>query len=93
MLVKLDCSGLALRLTEFSAVSEITWSHIRLLAMLRVRSKDTTMALVDLYEFLNKLLNSCLWGRGLSRILDDTNTPALDRTVGVVHGELSTAVV
>jgi len=79
-----------MQLTKFTAVGEVARTHPRLLAVLRVGSEDTTMALVDLNELLHKSLDLCL--RRRSRMLDDADAPALDRTILVVHGELATTV-
>jgi hypothetical protein len=45
-------------LNHFSAVSKVARAQPRLLAVLRVSRNNTTMALVDLNEFLEESLNS-----------------------------------
>jgi hypothetical protein len=76
-------------LTKFTAVSKVTRTHPRLLAVLRMSSEDTAVALIDLDELLHESLDLCL--RRRSRMLDHTDAPARDRTVLVIHREFTTA--
>lgn len=55
--------------------------------MLWVRSEDSPVALVDLNELLNELLNG-LGGRS-ARVADDADSPALDLSLLVGHCELA----
>ena len=89
MLVEYMELRLRMQLTKFTTVSEVAKPHPGLLAVLRVGSKDTAVALID----LNKLLHECLdlLCRRRSSMLNHADTPAPDRTILVVHGELATA--
>ena len=77
-----------MQFTKFTAVSKVAGTNPRLFAVLRVGSEDTTVALVDLYKLLHERLDLCR--RRGSRVLDDADAPALDRTILVVHGKFAT---
>lgn len=77
-----------MKLTKLTTICKVAHAHPRLLAVLWVGGEDTTVALIDLYELLYEGLHGS-WRR-CSGVLNDANTPALDRTILVVHGELAT---
>jgi hypothetical protein len=93
-----DCRMLAefvdvrsrMQLTKFTTVSKIARTHPGLLAVLRMSSEDTTVALVDLHKLLDEGLDSHLRRRVL--VLNYADAPGLDRTILVIHGELATTV-
>jgi hypothetical protein len=74
-------------LDHLTSVSEVAGTHPRLLAVLRVRHDNPTVALVNLNKLLEEGLN--LLTRNGTATLQAADTPSLKGTVLVVHRKLT----
>lgn len=75
-------------LDHLTTISKVTGTHLWLLAMLRVGGYKSTVGFVDLDELLEGGFNGLR--RRAATTLDTADTPRVDRTFLVVHGELAT---